>query len=62
MNESTKIKPGCAVVLNSNGPHMTVDIVNDDIAHCVWFDRQSDKTYGQLQKASFRLTSLTLVE
>jgi uncharacterized protein YodC (DUF2158 family) len=49
----TPIKPGDQVSLKSGGPKMTVSLVEDDEAVCIWFE-------GQLQH-THRFNLITLV-
>jgi uncharacterized protein YodC (DUF2158 family) len=61
---STEIKPGSVVQLKSGGPMMTVNWINEEegtvYASCDWFIE--DKAPWKKESATFRVTSLKLLE
>lgn len=52
-----ELKAGDVVQLNSGGPQMTIarlfeDVDNEQLAICVWFDRQGEKQEGEFKTIS----------
>lgn len=45
-NQSSDLQTGDVVVLSTGGPRMTIERVNGDFVHCLWF--VGDKLNGHM--------------